>query len=316
MARASSAAELKAAGAARRAELSFADLETDFVEVTTPPAETPQPAYTRDDHPHTPRPITNSKENFIMDKLSDFYLAEALDKRQELPPAGASQKFAIDLLVYRAATVFASKPGVRPQNVLLGSTIELAKHEKRLAISYMKLIMRDIAFRAHLDTVQALRRSTAGDAELAAMRSLRDGVDNAPQVDEDTGEIIGFDPTRDYDAPSTSVVADFVEHEHDRDQPERPNDTDEIERAVLRVQAYMGQLAHALMPKERDRAYWRVDGEFPLTDEKVELPGGAVYTPVTSFAAARELFEREWRKRDAKDIARLEKADAFAALRA
>lgn len=304
--------DLKSAGSQRRETLSFADLETDFVEapVPTPAAPAPAPTNERPMFVVNSNPKPHAKGNFIMDKTSDFYINEALDKRCELPSGVSNEKFAADLAAIREATMLTHRSGAKPQNHLLDMCIALAKREKRLAITAMKMLMRDITFRAHIDLVRIERKSTAGDAEIEAMRRLRDGAEVAFEGED--GEN-GFDPTAHHDAPRI----DHADGQEGRDQDdERPTDEYEIEHAVARVQAYLGQVAHALLPKERDRLYWGLDGEFPLMDRVDELPTGKVYTPITDFVAARVLMEQQWKERDRLDAARLEKAGVFDALRA
>ena len=301
--------DLKAAGSKRRSAdtLSFADLETDFVEA---PAPAPAPINERPMFVVNSDPKPTAKGNFVMDKVSDFYINEALDKRCELPTGVANEKFAADLAVIREATMMTHRSGAKPQNHLLDTCIALAKREKRLAITAMKMLMRDITFRAHIDLVRIERKSTAGDAEIDAMRRLRDGAETV--LEGEDGET-GFDPTVHHDAPR----ADYDTGQESREQEdERPNDEYEIEHAVARIQAYLGQVSHALLPKERDRLYWGLDGEFPLMDRVDELPTGKVYTPITDFVTARLLMEQQWKERDRVDAERLEKVGAFDALRA
>lgn len=306
--------DLKTAGSKRRSAsdtLSFADLETDFVEApTTVPAPVPVVTNERPMFVVNSNPKPNAKGNFIMDKTSDFYINEALDKRCELPTGVTNEKFAADLSAIREAAMQTHRTGAKPQNHLLDACIALAKREKRLAITAMKMLMRDITFRAHIDLVRIERKSTAGDAEIEAMRRLRDGAETV--LEGEDGET-GFDPTVHHDAPRIDHDAGQEGREQDE---ERPNDEYEIEHAVARIQAYLGQVSHALLPKERDRVYWGLDGEFPLMDRVDELPTGKVYTPVTDFTAARVLMEQQWKERDRMDAERLEKAGAFDALRA
>lgn len=248
-----------------------------------------------------------------MDKTSDFYIAEALDRFCELPTGEIEPKKLADLQALRAAIMRTHRTGEKPQNHLLDAMIDLAKanpNEKRQRIMAMKRIMRSIAFRAHLDLVRIERMSTAGDAEIEAMRRLRDGAETV--LEGEDGET-GFDPTVHHDAPRI----DYADGQESREQDEeRPNDEYEIEHAVVRIQAYLGQIAHAMLPKDSDRTYWGLDGEFPLTDRVDELPTGNVFTPIADFATARRLFEENWKERGKRELEALESSGVLDALRA